>query len=106
MILYLQSSESGGEFEYVPWCRPTRSVDDEDGHDIIKKILIEKDKNDDLIQRVQPRDGMLLFFAGAETFHRAAPIKGNTARIGLVFTFSEDEVFRNSGKLVQSLIFL
>ena len=43
MILYLQSSESaGGEFEYVPCCRPTRSVDDEDGHDVIKKKLIER----------------------------------------------------------------
>ena len=100
MILYLQSSESGGEFEYVPWCRPTRSVDDEDGHDIIKKILIEKDNKVDLIQQVQPQDGMLLFFAGVHTFHRAAPIQGDTARIGLVFTFSEDEVFRNSGKLM------
>lgn len=101
MILYLQSSEGGGEFEYVPWCRPTRSVNDTDGHDIIKKILIEKDNNnnnDDLIQQVQPQDGMLLFFAGVHTFHRAAPIQGDTARIGLVFTFSEDEVFRNSGK--------
>jgi hypothetical protein len=75
-----------------------RSVDDKDGHNIINKVLIEKGNNDDLIRRVQPQDGMLLFFAGAYTFHRAAPIQGNTARIGLVFTFSEDEVFRNSGK--------
>ncbi|KAL7490465.1 hypothetical protein ACHAWT_000052 [Skeletonema menzelii] len=103
MILYLQNSESGGEFEYVPWCRPTRSVNDEDGHDIIQKILIEKNSdNDALIQRVQPHDGMLLFFAGAQTFHRAAPIEGNTARIGLVFTFSENEVFRNSDNVKSS----
>eukprot|EP00984_Skeletonema_dohrnii_P000132 scaffold41_cov100-Skeletonema_dohrnii-CCMP3373.AAC.4 len=104
MILYLQSSESGGEFEYVPWCRPTRSVDDEDGHDIIHKILIEKDdnNNDDLIQQVHPQDGMLLFFGGAQTFHRAAPIQGKTARIGLVFTFSEGETFRNSDDVKSS----
>lgn len=104
MILYLQSSESGGEFEYVPWCRHTRSVDDEDGHDIIDKILIEKGCNNDLIRRVQPHDGMLLFFAGAYTFHRAAPIQGKFPRIGLVFTFSDDEVFRNSGKLFEATL--
>lgn len=104
MILYLQNSESGGEFEYVPWCRPTKSVNDKDGHDIIKKILMEKNNNDDLVQQEQPQDGMLLFFAGVHTFHRAAPIQGDTARIGLVFTFSEDEVFRNSGKLLMCIL--
>ena len=93
-IIYLQTGEGGGEFEYVPWCRKTRSVDDVEGHDIIQNVVMDGSR--EKVHQIQPEQGTLLFFSGAHTFHRAAKVCGSTARIGLVFTFSEDEDFCNS----------
>lgn len=96
-IIYLQTGEGGGEFEYVPWCRTTRSKDDPDGHEVIRKVVMESSGGSaDIVRRIQPEQGTLLFFSGANTFHRAARVSGSTARIGLVFTFSEEEDFCNS----------
>ena len=94
-ILYLQNSEDGGEFEHVPWCRPTKSKDDIDGHSIVRKILMEGRTDD--VRQIKAEPGTLIFFSGAHSFHRAAPISGPTIRLGLVFTFGEEEGFANSG---------
>jgi hypothetical protein len=104
-ILYLQNTEEGcgGEFEYVPWCRPTSSKDDVKGHEIVKTILMSSDDVDEnnedkaaLIKRINVEPGSLIFFNGSRTFHRAAPITGPTIRIGLVFTYSDIKGFMNS----------
>mmetsp|Transcript_38255 Transcript_38255/g.81659 ORF Transcript_38255/g.81659 Transcript_38255/m.81659 type:complete len:283 (-) Transcript_38255:110-958(-) len=104
-IIYLQNSEGGGAFECVPWCRKTKSVDDQEGHDVIRKVVMgEQNSNtkEAEIQRIHPEQGMLLFFSGVHTFHRAAKVTGLTARIGLVFTYSEDEDFCNSEDVRES----
>lgn len=93
-ILYLQNSDGGGEFEYVPWCRSTKSKDDVDGHAIVRKVLMEGNTDD--VKRIAAEPGTLIFFSGAHSFHRAAPIAGPTIRLGLVFTFGEKEGFANS----------
>mmetsp|Transcript_21119 Transcript_21119/g.45860 ORF Transcript_21119/g.45860 Transcript_21119/m.45860 type:complete len:302 (+) Transcript_21119:57-962(+) len=116
-ILYLQNSQGGGAFEYVPWCRKTKSVDDVDGHDVIRKVVMggeqqksidiaimaDDDDDDDSdnkskleVQQIRPERGMLLFFSGVHTFHRVAKVTGPVARVGLVFTYSENENFCNS----------
>lgn len=99
-IIYLQSSEGGGAFEYVPWCRKTRSVDDVDGHAIIQNVVMDNMRKQ--VKQIQPERGTLLFFSGAHTFHRAAKVTGSTARIGLVGTFSEHEHFSNSDDVKSS----
>lgn len=93
-IIYLQNSEGGGEFEYVPWCRPTQSKDDAKGHEIVRKVLMEGKVDD--VHRIVAEPGTLIFFSGSHSFHRAAPISGPTVRLGLVFTFGETEDFANS----------
>lgn len=102
-ILYLQNSEGGGEFEYVPWCRPTTRKDDEKGHEVVKAVLMDVENkstnanpNGVAVKRVVAEPGSLLFFNGARSFHRAAPITGPTNRLGLVFTYAEAKGFTNS----------
>ena len=93
-IIYLQDSEGGGEFEFVPWCRPTQSKDDTRGHEIVRHILMENNTDD--VRQIAAQPGTLIFFSGSHSFHRAGPVTGSTARLGLVFTFGEDEGFANS----------
>ena len=52
-------------------------------------------KTDD-VRQIKAEPGTLLFFSGSHSFHRAAPISGPTIRLGLVFTFGEEEGFANS----------
>lgn len=112
-IIYLQNSEGGGEFEYVPWCRPTVSKDDEKGHETVKRILMDCGKNTDdddddsnnydiVKRRITVEPGSLVFFNGARSFHRAAPITGPSIRLGLVFTYGEKEGFANSDNVKNS----
>jgi len=93
-ILYLQNSEGGGEFDFVPWCRPTQSKDDIKGHDIVRQVLMEG--NTDEVRHIAAEPGELIFFSGAHSFHRAAPVTGPTNRLGLVLTFGEEAGFANS----------
>lgn len=109
-ILYLQNTEEGcgGEFEYIPWCRPTSSKDDVKGHEIVRTVLMDgggmeneedddtNNKSDVVMKRINVEPGSLIFFNGSRTFHRAAPITGPTIRIGLVFTYSDIKGFMNS----------
>uniref|UniRef100_A0A7S4AXE7 Fe2OG dioxygenase domain-containing protein n=1 Tax=Pseudo-nitzschia australis TaxID=44445 RepID=A0A7S4AXE7_9STRA len=111
-ILYLENPEGGGEFEYVPWCRPTTSKDDPKGHEIVQRLLMNNDEdkesggtysNDDpLVKRIDIEPGSLLFFNGSKSFHRAASITGSTPRVGLVFTFGLSEGFVNSDSVKNS----
>ena len=107
-ILYLQNAEGGGgEFEYVPWCRPTTSKDDTSGHEIVRKLLMERssvehDGDSEMVKQVIAEPGSLVFFCGAKTFHRAAPITGPGLRVGLVFTYGETEGFSNSDNVRNS----
>ena len=94
-ILYLQNSESGGAFEFVPWSRPaSKSKDDPDGHAIVEQVVLRGDRS--RVVRVAAEPGSLLFFPGAHALHRAEPVSGPTRRIGLVFTFAEEAGFANS----------
>ena len=104
-ILYLQNPEGGGDFEYVPWCRPTTSKDDPAGHEIVRRLVMETTlpnplgtpgADDPLVKRIPIQPGSLLFFNGAKSFHRAAPTTGSAPRVGLVFTFGLAEGFENS----------
>lgn len=103
-IIYLQNNSAeaagGGEFELVPWSRPTKSKDDIKGHETIKEVLIDGNRTN--VRQVVPEPGALLFFSGAHSFHRAAPIVGDTDRVGLVFTFSESQGFVNSDNVTDA----
>lgn len=91
-IIYLQNGE-GGEFELVPWSRPTLSKEDEEGHDIVRRVLMEGDRS--RVRQVSAAPGTLVFFSGAYSLHRAAPISEGL-RIGLVVTFGLTPDFANS----------
>ncbi|KAL7545299.1 hypothetical protein ACHAWF_008653 [Thalassiosira exigua] len=93
-IIYLQSGDDGGEFEYIPRRRKTRGVDDAEGHDIIRKVVMSGDRDE--VEQIRPEEGMLLFFSGVHTFHRAGKVIGSATRLGLVFTWSENGDFCNS----------
>mmetsp|Transcript_10534 Transcript_10534/g.16176 ORF Transcript_10534/g.16176 Transcript_10534/m.16176 type:complete len:289 (+) Transcript_10534:75-941(+) len=100
-ILYLQNSEGGGgEFEYVPWSRPTLSKDDKQGHQVVESILMKNKREG--IQQIEPEPGTLLLFSGAHSFHRVAPTTGTTPRLGLVFTFGLKKGFTNSDSVKKS----
>ncbi len=98
-IIYIQNGDSGGNFELVPWSRPTRSKDDPSGHAIVREVLMKENRSS--VHTVDAKPGTLLFFSGAHSFHRAAPISSGV-RIGLVFTFSDTQNFSNS-EIVKSM---
>jgi hypothetical protein len=99
-ILYLENSgDGGGEFCWVPWCRPTKSKDDEIGHEMVRKVLMEKDFSS--VRKVPAIPGTLVFFSGAHSFHKAARVEkhtnnSNAKRLGIVFTFFEQDGHSNS----------
>ena len=121
-ILYLENNSSsreddgGGEFCFVPSCRPTKSKDDPDGHEIVKEVCMDNDYSK--VKKIQAIPGSMIFFSGAHTFHRAAPLvkstsgsiddgssdddnnkdgsDNNNIRLGLVFTFFEEKENSNS----------
>ena len=93
-ILYLQNSSAGGAFEYVPWSRPSKSKDDPRGHETVREVLMQN--NAAIVEQVEAEPGSLVFFAGCHALHRAAPVRGDTTRIALVFTFGEVASFANS----------
>lgn len=99
-IIYLQNSGGGGEFEIVPWSRPSNSKDDPKGHATVQDVLM--DGNTDSVVQVVPEPGALLFFSGSRSFHRAAPVIGGMDRVCLVFTFGECEGFRNSNNVTDA----
>ena len=57
--------------------------------------MLMEGRTDDMRQ-IKAEPGTLIFFSGAHSFHRAATILGPTIRLGLVFTFGEEEGFANS----------
>jgi hypothetical protein len=109
-ILYLENNNNnntnngqgggGGEFMLVPWCRPTKSKDDAQGHEIVRQVLMNGDLSS--VRTVPAIPGTLVFFSGAHSFHRAARLVGggssssSSRRLGLVFTFFETEGHANS----------
>mmetsp|Transcript_3944 Transcript_3944/g.5692 ORF Transcript_3944/g.5692 Transcript_3944/m.5692 type:complete len:279 (+) Transcript_3944:110-946(+) len=96
-IIYLQNSEGGGDFEFVPWCRPKLSKNDVEGHNIVREVVMEG--KTDKVKTIKTEPGTLIFFSGAHCFHRAGPITGRKTRIGLVFTFGLDSNFANSDSI-------
>lgn len=74
------------------------------GHEVDRKLSVERSSEDDYddasrkitVKQVIAEPGSLVFFFGAKTFHRAAPITGPGIRVGLVFTYGETEGCSNS----------
>jgi hypothetical protein len=60
------------------------------------RLLLVVHQDSEMVKKIIAEPGSLVFFCGAKTFHRAAPITGPGIRVGLVFTYGETEGFSNS----------
>jgi hypothetical protein len=78
--LSVQSSDAGGEFEYVPLIRNEKA----ENYDEVKKLL--KGDNSRVI-RIKNHPGTLVLFKGRYSIHRVTPIKGKTSRLMGLFGF-------------------
>lgn len=78
--LSIQSSESGGEFEYVPLIRS----DDSENYDDVKKLL---QGDNSRVTRIKNHPGTLVLFKGRYSIHRVTPIDGTTSRLMGLFGF-------------------
>ena len=78
--LSVQSSEAGGEFEYVPLIRSEKS----ENYDEVKKLLTGDNSR---VIRIKNHPGTLVLFKGRYSIHRVTPIKGKTSRLMGLFGF-------------------
>ncbi|MBO68346.1 MAG: hypothetical protein CL398_08540 [Acidiferrobacteraceae bacterium] len=79
--LLLQSSESGGIFEYYP---RIRSEDDENFEEV-RKVL---DGISNRVKQLHLRPGMLSLFQGRNSIHRVTEIRGSTCRIQAILGYA------------------
>jgi len=82
ITLLLKAAESGGYFEYVP---DLRTPEDE-CYDEVKKVL---DGDRSRIKRLDLREGDLQFFLGRFSLHQVTPNTGDTDRLLLIMSFTE-----------------
>ena len=61
---------------------------------VVESVVLRGDLSQ--VRGVDATPGTLVFFRGEHSFHRAAPVFGESPRRGLVFTFGRDGAFRNS----------
>jgi hypothetical protein len=78
--LSVQSSDAGGEFEYVPLIRNEKAENYED----VKKLLTGDNSR---VIRIKNHPGTLVLFKGRYSIHRVTPIKGKTSRLMGLFGF-------------------
>ena len=78
--LSVQSSESGGEFEYVPLIRSEKS----ENYDEVKKLLLGDNSR---VIRIKNHPGTLVLFKGRYSIHRVTPIQGKSSRLMGLFGF-------------------
>lgn len=90
--LILQSSEAGGEYEYVP---DTRREGNED-YELIRRI-IAGEHND--IRTLPYNPGDLLIFSGRNSIHRITEVKGETSRLVAILCFSTRPMQVNSDEV-------
>ncbi len=85
ITLMIQSSDSGGEFEYVSKGRDFNK--DFIDKDYIKNILEKKI----LPEKIDVRSGTLVLFYGRNYLHRVTPVKSNKPRILVTLNYNEEE---------------
>lgn len=88
VTLMLQSPDHGGEFEYVPQVRGRA-----DEEEIVTSVLLGDCRR---VEVLPFSAGALLLFAGRQTMHRVAPVRGATPRLVPVLCYSELPDQRNS----------
>ena len=92
--LSVQSSEAGGEFEYVPLIRNDKS----ENFDDVKKLL-NGDRS--RVIRITNKPGTLVLFKGRHSIHRVTPIAGRTSRLMGLFGFDSQPDVRSTPHLLE-----
>ncbi len=78
----VQTSETGGDFEYVPMVR--KANDERYGE--VKKVLLNKHPD---VKKIANRPGTLLLFKGRYSIHRVSEIKGKKPRLMALLAYDE-----------------
>jgi len=84
ITLMIQSSTSGGEFEYITDGRDSKDnfIDNE----LITNIIDGKNKP----KKLDVNDGTLILFYGRNYLHRVTPVKSQTPRILITLNYNEE----------------
>jgi len=82
VTLMLQTSESGGSFEFVPWIRDAS----DERLDAVGRLLAGAR---DRILTMDGQPGTLALFAGRHSIHRVTRITGKTPRVNAVLAYAQ-----------------
>jgi hypothetical protein len=82
ITMLLKSAQSGGEFEYVPGLR----TQDDECYDCVKNVL---DGNRERTHILELNAGDLQFFLGRYSLHQVTENTGDTDRLLLIMSFTE-----------------
>ena len=83
VTLMLQTSKSGGSFEFVPRIREAG----DERRDAVGRLLAGAG---DGILAMDGRPGTLALFAGRHSIHRVTPIQGRTPRVNAVLAYAQE----------------
>jgi hypothetical protein len=78
----VQTSEKGGEFEYVPMIRTAN----DERYGEVKKVLLNDHPG---VKKIANRPGTLLLFKGRYSIHRVSEIKGPKPRLMALLAYDE-----------------
>ena len=78
----VQTSEKGGEFEFVPMVR----TPNDERYDEVKKVLKNIHPG---VKKIANRPGTLLLFKGRYSIHRVSEIKGQKPRLMALLAYDE-----------------
>jgi hypothetical protein len=78
----VQTSDSGGEFEYVPMVR----TPSDERYSEVKKVLLNDHPG---VKKIANRPGTLLLFKGRYSIHRVSEIKGSKPRLMALLAYDE-----------------
>ena len=92
--IHLQDSESGGHYEYV---RDLRSDDDPNFDEVSSVLRGDRSK----VASLETTPGALLVFRGKNTLHRVTPVRGNRARLVLLYGYALEPGVKSSDYLLQ-----
>jgi hypothetical protein len=92
--LSVQSTEKGGEFEYVPLIRDEKS----ENYDAVKKLLLGDRSH---VIRIQNNPGTFLLFKGRYSIHRVTPIAGRTTRLMGLFGYDSQPDVHSTPHLLE-----
>jgi len=90
--LLLQSSEAGGQFDYVPFIRSREA----ENFDRVGRLL---DGDESEVVRVEARPGTFAFFEGRYSIHRVTTVEGPTERLIGLFGYDTKPGTMSSDRL-------